>query len=410
MNVLKILLENIVSIPLYLIALVVPKDPKLWIFGAWFGFRYSDNPRYIYEYINESETDIRAVWLSRDNRIVSHLRSKGYEAYGMRSLKGFWFSCRTSAVFLSCGQTDINLVGSGTSFKVNLWHGIPLKKIKKDDEKSRHNTSGLLFRLFRFVWMSIFPFEREEWDLLVTSGPEMTNRITSAFQGFMSSRGRVVELGNPRADRILPPPDPDIMKPFTKSFPIERIVCYAPTHRGISSNLNLFEGLDNKKLDTLLDKWNAQLLIKLHYYDRDRVAIDGFSPRVHFASDEELEDINLLLPHVDVLITDYSSVFFDYLLLDRPILFFPFDIQSYLSDERGLYEPYREAVPGTICMNWSELLKELEGSFQGKDAFKEQRKLQQQRFFKHIDQDNSKRITQYVKEHLSIQTGGREIG
>jgi CDP-glycerol glycerophosphotransferase (TagB/SpsB family) len=153
-------------------------------------------------------------------------------------------------------------------------------------------------------------------------------------------------------------------------------------------------------LEDLLEKWNATLLIKLHFYDRDRFSGDSFPDRVHFVQDKKLEDINLVLPHVDFLITDYSSVFFDYLLFDRPILFSPFDLDTYLSDERGLYEPYKNAVPGDICMNWDEILDKINNTLQGTDNFQKERKIQQQRFFNHIDQNNAERVTNYVKEQI----------
>ena len=402
MSNIKNLFENILCIPLFIFSRFIPKDRNLWIFGAWFGYRYSDNPRYVFEYVNNKEPDIRTVWLSRDKRLIKHLTSLGYEAYYLRSLKAFWLSCRASAVFLSCGQTDINLVGSFHARKVQLWHGIPLKKIKADDKNSRFNRSGFLFHLLRFVWMKVFPFDSEKWDVLITSGPEMTSRMASAFNGFMARNGKCVELGNPRADKILAPPDPVVLKPFTKNFPVEKIICYAPTFRGNSSTLNLFDGLNLRLLDDLLNKWNALLLIKLHFYDRERMIGDNFPQRVHFVTDNELEDINLLLPHVDILITDYSSVFFDYLLLDRPILFSAFDLDSYISNERELYENYEEATPGKICLNWGNVINELELIFQGKDEFHEQRIYHQQRFFKYIDQDNSLRITNYIKEQLTL--------
>ena len=402
MSNLKNLFENILCIPLFIFSKFISKDPKLWIFGAWFGHRFSDNPRYVFEYVNNQEADIRAVWLSRDKRVIKYLTSLGYEAYNLRSLKGFWLSCRASAVFVSSGQWDVNLVGSFFAHKVQLWHGVPLKKIKADDKNSRFNRSGFFFHLFRFAWMKVFPFDSEKWDVLITSGPEMTSRMDSAFKGFMSEKGKCIELGNPRADKILAPPDPAVLKPFKKISPVENIICYAPTFRGNSSTLNLFEGLNLRLLDDLLKKWNAQLLIKLHFYDRERMISDNFPERVHFVTDNELEDINPLLPHVDILITDYSSVFFDYLLLDRPILFSAFDLHSYISNERELYENYEEATPGKICLSWDNVIDELELILQGKDEFHHQRIYHQKRFFKYIDQDNSLRITNYIKEQLTL--------
>ena len=401
MSNLKNFFENILCIPLFLFSKLIPKDPKLWVFGAWFGHRYSDNPRYVFEYINDKEPEIRPVWISRDKRIIQHLTSLGYEAYYLRSLKAFWISCRTSAVFVTSGQWDVNLVGSFFALKVQLWHGIPLKKIKGDDTNSRFNRSSFLFHFFRSIWMKIFPFDSEKWDILITSGPEMTSRMDSAFNSFMGKNGECIELGNPRADKILAPPDPAVLKPFKQNNSVEKIICYAPTFRGNSSTLDLFNGLNIVLLDNLLKKWNAQLLIKLHFCDRERMISDNFPERVHFVIENELEDINLLLPHVDVLITDYSSVFFDYLLLDRPILFSAFDLDTYISNERSLYEDYENATPGKICLDWDNVISELDLIFQGNDNYHEQRIYHQKRFFKYLDQDNSQRITNYIKERLS---------
>jgi CDP-glycerol glycerophosphotransferase (TagB/SpsB family) len=394
------LLENIVCIPLYLFSLLVPKNPNIWIFGAWFGHRYSDNPRYVFEYVQKHEPNIRAIWLSREKNIVSTLNKSGYEAYELRSIKGFWLSCRAKVAFVCSGPDDVNLVGGLRAFKVQLWHGIPLKKIKADDDKTRLNTKGIAFKFVRFIWMSLFPFDNEKWDLIVTSGSEMTIRMTSAFKSFMSRKGQVVELGNPRSDYLLQSPDEKIREKVTQNSDVKRIICYAPTFRGATNTLNLFDGLNTSKLDVLLKKWDALLVIKLHFRDRERFSDINFSKNVHFVINNNLDDINLVLPHVDILITDYSSVFFDYLLFDRPILFSPFDLDTYLSDERGLYEPYKNAVPGDICMNWDEILDKINNTLQGTDNFQKERKIQQQRFFNHIDQNNAERVTNYVKEQI----------
>ena len=128
--------------PIYLLGKIIPKSENMWIFGAWYGNRYSDNTSYLFEYVIKEKKEITAVWLSDKREIISNLRSKGFKAFHKNSILGFYYGCRAAVTFVNCGYSDVNMYAVGKSLKVQLWHGIPLKNIKYDDkinENKYHN-------------------------------------------------------------------------------------------------------------------------------------------------------------------------------------------------------------------------------------------------------------------------------
>ncbi len=82
---------------------LIPKSNNVWIFGAWYGNKYSDNTSYLFEYIHKEKLSVKAIWLSNNNEIISHLRSMGYRAFNKKSIYGFWYGSRAGATFINCG-------------------------------------------------------------------------------------------------------------------------------------------------------------------------------------------------------------------------------------------------------------------------------------------------------------------
>ena len=99
----------------------------------------------------------------------------------------------------------------------------------------------------------------------------------------------------------------------------------------------------------------------------------------------------------DILITDYSSVYFDFLLLDRPVIFTPFDIKEYINKDRQLYYDYDKVTPGPRCNNWNEVLIELDKILRGEDGYKKERQQINDYFNKYKDANSSKRVYEFFK-------------
>jgi len=398
------LLFKLCIYPLYLllswISCIFPRNKNIWVFGSWFGRSYSDNSRYVFEYVCLNESSIRAVWLTHEEKVLEQVHSAGGEAYLINSLMGYLMSYRVALVFLTCGSADVNPVASFGAIKIQLWHGTPLKKIGLDDQITTNPNQSSLYKALKILWRTLFPFTSDKYDLIISASPLVSKRLATAF-GVAPSQIKVT--GYPRADLILSPKPLFIpaVEAFRKKYNARYVICYFPTHRGEGyRDINLFENFDIEGLNDCLSRHEAVFFIKLHYYHKNykmSLGSDIESSRICWLSDDEVNDVNQLLTHIDLLITDYSSVYFDYLLLDRPIIFAPFDIDSYITYDREFYEDYDLATPGPKCKNWHELIVVLDRTLSGVDSYGELRKLKQRLYNSYVDTNNCKRIIEEAK-------------
>jgi len=389
---------------LFIMSKLIPKSNNVWIFGAWYGDQYSDNTSYLFEYIHKEKLPIKAIWLSNDNKIISHLRSLGYRAYNKNSIYGFWYGSRAGVTFINCGYDDVNKYCINQSYVVQLWHGIPLKKIKNDDIINENIQRPAIITLIRNIIFKFLPFLNERYDLIISSGPKVTDRFESAFK---IKRSKIIETGYPRMDIILSEKSAYCKTQLHNYHDntIENIILYAPTHRGEGTREHdMLSQLDFDKFNKFLQKHRSIMLIKMHYYELDKVSFNSVNEpsHIHLLNSHEINDINRILNHIDVLITDYSSVFYDFLVLDRPILFAPFDLEEYQKIDRELYEDYSSATPGPICQNWDEIQAQLEEYFSNGDTYQAERKQIYNEYFQYSDNNNSARIVKTVKDYISI--------
>jgi len=383
------------GLPLYLLSTLVPRKRSLWVFGAWYGKRYSDNSRYLYEHVKREHPSIRAVWLSREARIVRDLRASGNEAHLVNSWMGFWLSCRAGLAVLTSSVSDVNQIGASGARHLQLWHGTPLKKIKRDDDLNEARPRGMLRSIASMLWQRMAPFLVERYDMTVAPSAEIQRRMCSAF-GVAPDHAPIT--GWPRSDAILaspPPMVPLVERLARRAQTPPRIVCYAPTFRNDRTLLpDFWRTLDTDELSKVLERHDAVLVVKLHYVDRELLASRfASSERITLADEDDVPDLTAFLPHVDVLVTDYSSVYIDYLLLDRPILFIPFDLERYIASERGLYENYETATPGPKSRDWPQLLRDLDCALQGYDPYRTERHDVRKRFSTYVDNKNCERVT-----------------
>jgi CDP-glycerol glycerophosphotransferase (TagB/SpsB family) len=150
---------------------------------------------------------------------------------------------------------------------------------------------------------------------------------------------------------------------------------------------------DLVKLNNVLIKNNLTLFIKLH---PNEINLENDLSNILFINPRT--DIYELLPLTQFLITDYSSIYFDYLLLDKEVIFYPFDLENYLNDERELYFNYDEKTPGTKVYNFEELL--LIFSNLNSLNFKKQRESIKDEFWSYQDDNASMRITNYFRDKV----------
>jgi CDP-glycerol glycerophosphotransferase (TagB/SpsB family) len=352
LSYLSVSIGRIFLMPLYFLSGFTPRDEKLWVFGSWGGNRYSDNSAAFFEFCNrELDDDFTLVWISRQASIVKQLRSEGYRAHLTWSPAGVWYALRAKLYLFDCFSKDINFYTSAGATKVNLWSGVPLKVFERSI-----NVPGIrYYHLFhgnfvtRMILSLLMPWHVVRPDLIIAASDKGRGIIAEAFDVPLDI---VYTTGLPRNDQLLRPSNA-----HEKNLPPrlhaaieagQRTFMYLPTLRDIYTGQ--FE-LDWDKLNEQLAEKNCQLLLKLHPVDQSNLDVDLSNISVV----ERSVEIYDIMPHIDALISDYSSIIWDYMLLDRPIIYFLPDHEQFISSGRALNFGIHEHAVGPICNNETEL-------------------------------------------------------
>lgn len=400
-------LKYFLSLPLYWVSFVIPRSENIWVYGAWYGSRYADNSKHLFEFVCRHDSSIKSIWLSRDESIIKHVRNLGYFAIPINSLRGYWYASRAAVVFSSNGVMDLNRPAISRAKKVMLYHGIPLKKVSKYDftteaqrDRDARTFRNLVERACSFVRDALFPFTREDWDLILSTCPMVSWRMASAYEVDIS---QVKVTGFPRNDILLSSSatESDASRTIKTRHGAKKLILYAPTFRNrFEDNVSLFQGFDLQAFQRCLSVHEAAFLVKMHFVYKDAVMLmhgNGNGRLVHWLTEEEVPDMNTFLRDVDILITDYSSVYFDFLLLNRPIVFTPFDMDQYLTRDRQLYENYEEATPGIKCMNWNSVIHALDTILSGQDHYAAEREAASRRYHTYRDDLSCSRVYALAK-------------
>ncbi|MCR4717855.1 MAG: CDP-glycerol glycerophosphotransferase family protein [Lachnospiraceae bacterium] len=409
-------------LPVNALAHLVPRDKNLWLFGSTFGRRFADNPRYFYSYIcqhsiyasgkiqrqmlrhvskggsfieDENCKLIRPVWISADKDLVEYLKEHGYPACYSKSFKGKYYALRAGFYFYDNYSKDINYPLSGGAIKVNMWHGIPLKKIQHDNihDSYRHPENKL--QKLRNIPRNISDEKPE--DYVLTTSNNLRSTFSSAFK-----TDKVLTCGYPRVDSVktdtikcLLTPSEKIVKyklsSMKKHHKGAKICLYIPTFR--DSESKFFELVNMARLNAFLDDQNIILVVKAHMKSKLKEAfsrIEGERVLTIPAND----DVSRFMLDSDLLITDYSSAYFDYLWIDKPIVFFDYDLREYLSDSREMYYDYNTVTPGYKASNLDELFEAVEDSLRF-DIYKKERLALRKQMF---DDDFETASTKLVEE------------
>lgn len=364
----------------YRICAIIPPKKNLWIFGSWEGTAYSDNTKFFYEYINREQKNIKAIWLSKSNETVKKIRDLNFKAYYTNSPLGIWYSARAEYAFTtSFIQNVLNSFTVTKSTKlVNLWHGTPLKVLGKDHDRItttgeiKKKKQGPVTTLKNRLWPAIFPFVERPDDYFLTSSPEAYKTLKSAFPG-----------GGHTKHFICPYPRNDAFNKSSDRNKIIKKIIYMPTWRqfkGKPIDLFTYYNFDVNKIDEYLNKNSMKLYLKLHKYSRMstsiKAAIEKSENIIHLDACDIYDTIN----EYDLLITDYSSIYFDYLYTNNPIIFAPFDIDNYLSTDHRFYYDYESVTPGPKAYNWDQVIEYIDEFKKDQNLYSKEREENQKRF------------------------------
>lgn len=368
----KLCFGTVKRVPLW-ISMLIPRSKNIYMFGAWYGQRFSDNSRALYLYTLK-HTNKKCVWICKNREIYNTLLEKGLPVAMTSSLKGIYYQLRAGVAFSVTGAGDFCRELLGNCVHVELWHGVGGgKKIGMDDRAFREN--ALVPRRRFYAKLEKIPMRKRYF---VATCREMQKVFESAFG---IDQDHFIHGGQTRNDMFY---DSNyVMNTISKEeFAGKRIVVYMPTHRQEGKVLmDMSKLLDLPALDHFCRENNMVFLIKKHFYHaNEREYLEDYSNIIDIT--RRTLDTNELLMVADYLISDYSSCTADYLLLDRPVFYYCFDYEDYLRNDRDMYWDYDTITPGSRSYTFEDLMTQLTKLIvHGQDEYIEERKRVRDMFY-----------------------------
>ena len=392
-------LINLLMFPISCLVYIVPRNKRNWVFGSGTGMNFSDNAKYLFLYCS-SENEINCYWITKNKVLVENLQNDGLKAYYKYSIMGLWLSI-SSKVYIYDSRTGcINHFTSAGAYKVSLWHGSPLKTIDRDItvKNNAFYIGNHTWGLKRYLVRIIMP----EWfvvaDLMIATSDKVKGYFNSAF-----GSKKIEVTGYPRNDIIS---NPNLYRKYLMfeqniihSLSTKKTILYAPTFRD-TDRFERETPIEWERLNNLLKKNDTTFLIKLHRHDYSMIMKENYS---HIRVLDNESDMYPLFSKVDLLITDYSSIFFDFLLTDKPVLFYPYDIEDYLTMDRSMYDEYETVTPGHKAYNFQGFYEKIELFFNEPNALKQSSldyNVIRKMYNKYNDSDSAKRTYQFISSNL----------
>jgi len=325
-------------------SMLMPRSHNICVFGAWLGERFSDNSKQLFLEVQKHK-NLRAVWITKSREAAAQIEKLGYEVYMWGTIKAVWVQLRAKYAIVSNGISDLEHTFLGRAVIINLWHGIPLKKVCYDNKYEKNWDSPVQKARDFIVNIPLGNM------FYVATSKMFTEIYQSAFR---VKREQVLCLGQPRSDIFFQKEKPE---PY---FPGKNIILYCPTHRKEGAQkIDIAKLFDLGRLEIFLKENNYYFVIKKHFYHRNEKEELSMYPHIIDATGMEL-DIQQLIIETKAMVTDYSSIYIDYLLLGLPLLFYCYDYEEYLAKDREMYFSYEDVTPGFKAKNFDELLNELE--------------------------------------------------
>ncbi|HEY4151683.1 MAG TPA: CDP-glycerol glycerophosphotransferase family protein, partial [Pseudolysinimonas sp.] len=360
--------RKVLRLPLYalgaLATLVVPRTPRLWVFGSGIGVGEGALP--LYRAARSQLADaVRLVWLAGSAAELATARGLGLDAELRSGWRGFRLTLRARVLVVTHGFGDVNRYATRGGFVVQLWHGIPLKRLHLDSDATLRVSFLPNHRLVRAVLARAYRFAGRGIGLFPVASALVAPRIVSAFG---LAPDRVVVTGDPRDDVLLTGSRDErrsgareLLNGAIGELPAgARVILSAPTWRDGGIDPGAPDDATWGLIADWLEATNAVLLVRTHPLGKgDYAGGPGRSDRIRLLPPEVLAEITPALPAVDALVTDYSSIAYDYSLVGGPIVFLAPDLEHY-AKRRGLYLPYRAFAGGQQVGSWPDALARLD--------------------------------------------------
>jgi len=362
-------------------------NPNRYVFMGESEGSFTGNTKHLFLYFIKHRPDIEACYFTIKQDTFSLLKSAGLPAV-------FYPSPEAVDILASAGTVVVDTFDFKlapyrplveTSKIVQLWHGVGFKKIGLLEKEAKE-----------IAQKSDLDFDDlySGYDTLVTTSPFYAEEVFE--RSFRAGSFEI--LGYPRNDALfgfstketMLNCDMEIINRVAESRRERKIVLWAPTFRDHTGSP--LPGIDFVRLHHFLDQEKMYLVIKAHRLCD--LNLSGNAPYISFY--ENTCDVYPLMRMANAMVTDYSSIYMDYLLLDRPIVFYCPDYDEYVTHNRKFQFPYDEMTPGPKCRNQDEFEAALKLAVHGDDGFGPERQALCEKVFLHRDGKSSKRIADHL--------------
>ena len=354
MNTAKKIIQNLIAIAFK----TVPRNRHLWVTGktVQWDFRnappaFFDNSKYFFLYLH-NKTDEKVYWLSSSREEIKILKDMDLPVVRYPSLKGVWLVLRAKFSFHHYGTDTINYIYQKGSIQLDFDHGLPLKKT----EYYRYQRTGGKMEAFH-DWMR--------------KGGERYGFSTSAFftdngltEQYRLDKEHILDFGYPRMDilGLSKEENMEFCRKYSRNLieyieaagRYDKVLLYMPTFRDADYDFFDKADIDLDRLSDELRKINAVLFIKLHPLTKHN-RIESKDNIIQISNDV---DIYPFLMHTTHLIVDYSTVYYEYLMLDKEIIFIPYDYDEYVQ-HRSLIFDYDKITPGAKYYSFNDFISSL---------------------------------------------------
>ena len=362
-----------------------PINKNQFIFASFLGKFYSDSPKYLYEYMyNKYGDELDYVWVINDKNVEIPGNPKKVKRFSL----AYYKELARSKYWVINGRQASRLHKRDSQKIISTWHGTPLKKLGLDIGNVHTRDPNIKKSYIKVA---------KEWDYLISPNHYTTEILRSCF----AYDGDILETGYPRND-ILYNATPEQVQKIKDDLNLpsdKKIVLYAPTWR---DDEYFDAGKMHFTLKLELDKLQKAIgdeyivLVRTHYFVADKLDL---SPYKGFAYDVcKYDDIAELYLISDILITDYSSVFFDYANLRRPILYYTYDLEKYENVLRGFYIDIHSEVPGPLLKTTEEVIDAIVNIEDLKKEYADKYDEFYERFCSFEDGNASKRIDDAIRK------------
>jgi CDP-glycerol glycerophosphotransferase (TagB/SpsB family) len=309
---------------------LIPKDNNLVIIGSNTGEFKSGSPKELFEYITKNHVDTKVHYYLpfQEKSIINVIKYIFFHSVSFYRCKYLISSHPPNDFF--------PFMWSQKKILINTWHGTPIKSLFFTDKKETSNS------------LSRIKYLNSKTDYFITSSDIEKKIIKKCFD---IDSNKIINTGHPRNDVLIQ--NNNLLRDRYQ-IKSSYIILYCPTYRrGKNTQYFPFKEFNINEFNKYLEKNDITILIRNHVYDKTEVQKITSKRLIYFGSDV-CSNVYDILSQVDMLITDYSSIFIDYLLLNRPCIFVPYDLDEYL-EERGLLFDYEKIIPGEIINSYKDL-------------------------------------------------------